>query len=134
MFVHHRLVATLALIATAMAATTASRADSPAPASPPSSLPVEIVAHRGESHDAPENTLAAINLAWQRGVQSVEIDVHLTKDGKLITIHDADTLRVTGGPKRGGQKLIVLEHTADELQSSTWARGSAGLGRASGCR
>jgi glycerophosphoryl diester phosphodiesterase len=46
---------------------------------------VEIVAHRGESHDAPENTLAAINLTWDRGGEACEMDVHLTADGKLIS-------------------------------------------------
>jgi glycerophosphoryl diester phosphodiesterase len=46
-----------------------------------------IIAHRGESHDAPENTLAAIELAWGRGADAVEIDVHLTKDNKVVVIH-----------------------------------------------
>jgi glycerophosphoryl diester phosphodiesterase len=84
---------------------------------------VEIVAHRGESHDAPENTLAAINLTWDRGGEACEMDLHLTSDGKLITIHDKDTLRTTGGPRRGGKKMVVLEHTADELRKldvGTW--------------
>lgn len=39
-----------------------------------------ITAHRGESIDAPENTLASINLAWEREAKSVEIDIQLTKD------------------------------------------------------
>jgi glycerophosphoryl diester phosphodiesterase len=77
---------------------------------------VEFIAHRGESYDAPENTLAAINLGWQRGADGVEMDLHLTADGKLITIHDKDTLRVTGGKDKGGTRLVVLEHTADELR------------------
>src|SRR3954463_12154728 len=53
----------------------------------------EIVAHRGESYDAPENTMASFNLAWERGDSTVETDVHLTKDGKLIISHDPHTLR-----------------------------------------
>jgi glycerophosphoryl diester phosphodiesterase len=52
-----------------------------------------IIAHRGESHDAPENTLAAVCLAWERGDDAVEIDVHLTKDGSIVVIHDDNTLR-----------------------------------------
>jgi glycerophosphoryl diester phosphodiesterase len=52
-----------------------------------------IIAHRGESHDAPENTLAAIRLAWERDDDAVEIDVHLTKDGSIVVIHDDNTLR-----------------------------------------
>jgi glycerophosphoryl diester phosphodiesterase len=53
-----------------------------------------IIAHRGESYDAPENTLAAINLAWKRKVQAVEIDVQLTNDNEIVVIHDKDTLRI----------------------------------------
>jgi len=71
---------------------------------------VPLVAHRGESADAPENTLAAFSLAWQRKVPVVELDVHLTKDGKLICIHDKDTKRTTGVMK------VVKECTAAELQ------------------
>lgn len=57
---------------------------------------VEMVAHRGESADAPENTMAAMRLAWERGVPAIELDVHLTRDGRLILSHDADTKRTTG--------------------------------------
>lgn len=71
---------------------------------------VPLVAHRGESADAPENTLAAINLAWQRKVPVVEFDVHLTKDNRLICVHDKDTKRTTGVMK------VVKESTAAELQ------------------
>ncbi|MFO8028421.1 MAG: glycerophosphodiester phosphodiesterase family protein [Cyclonatronaceae bacterium] len=55
-----------------------------------------LIAHRGESFDAPENTLAAVNLAWERGASAVEVDVHATGDGELAVIHDRDTLRTTG--------------------------------------
>jgi glycerophosphoryl diester phosphodiesterase len=54
---------------------------------------VEIIAHRGASHDAPENTLAAIGLAWEQGADAVEVDVQLSKDGKLVVIHDDNTKR-----------------------------------------
>ena len=53
-----------------------------------------IIAHRGASHDAPENTLAAVRLAWEQGADAVEVDVHLTRDGRLAVIHDSDTERV----------------------------------------
>jgi len=59
-----------------------------------------IIAHRGESHDAPENTHSAINLAWQRNADAVEIDVQMTKDGKIVVIHDKSTLRTGKIPKR----------------------------------
>jgi glycerophosphoryl diester phosphodiesterase len=52
-----------------------------------------IIAHRGESHDAPENTLAAVCLAWERDDDAAEVDVHLTKDGSIVVIHDDNTLR-----------------------------------------
>jgi len=55
-----------------------------------------IIAHRGESYDAPENTYASINIAWERNDDAVEIDVRLTKDEKIVVIHDKTTLR-TGG-------------------------------------
>lgn len=58
--------------------------------------PVEWIAHRGESADAPENTLAAFELAWERGVGAIELDVHLTADGQLAVCHDGNTLRTTG--------------------------------------
>jgi len=54
-----------------------------------------IVAHRGASHDAPENTLAAFRLAWQQGADAIEGDFYLTPDGRIACIHDADTNRVT---------------------------------------
>src|SRR5688572_19132601 len=73
--------------------------------------PPAVVAHRGESHEAPENTMAAYKLAWERGVHA-ETDVHLTKDGKLIICHDADTARLAAGKT----KLIIKDHTADELR------------------
>lgn len=53
---------------------------------------MEIIAHRGASHDAPENTLAAVRLGWEQGADAVEIDVHCSRDGKIVVIHD-NTLR-----------------------------------------
>ncbi|WP_152287736.1 glycerophosphodiester phosphodiesterase family protein [Flavicella marina] len=59
-------------------------------------LDSKIIAHRGASFDAPENTLHAINLAWKQGIKKVEIDVHLTLDNKIIAFHDANTHKLTG--------------------------------------
>ncbi len=56
----------------------------------------EIVAHRGASADAPENTMAAFNLAWRHDADAVECDIHLTKDGRIAVIHDSGTKRVAG--------------------------------------
>jgi glycerophosphoryl diester phosphodiesterase len=71
---------------------------------------MEIIAHRGASAYAPENTMAAINLAWQQQVDGVEIDVHLTRDDRLVAIHD-ETLSRLGGVDRRVDSL-----TFDELQ------------------
>ena len=54
---------------------------------------MKIIAHRGASHDAPENTLAAFRLAWQRGADGVEGDFRLTGDGQVVCIHDNTTRR-----------------------------------------
>lgn len=56
----------------------------------------ELIAHRGASHDAPENTLAAVKLAWERGADAVEIDVRLSRDGRIVLMHDS-TIRRTAG-------------------------------------
>ena len=85
-------------------------------------------------YDAPENTLAAINLTWDRGGEAVEMDVHLTSDGKLITIHDKDTLRVTGGPRTAGRSWSSSSTPPTSCASSTSARGRPRSSRASGCR
>lgn len=54
---------------------------------------MEMIGHRGASHDAPENTLAAIRLAWEQGADAVEVDVHLSRDGQIVVVHDANTRR-----------------------------------------
>lgn len=57
--------------------------------------PPWIVAHRGASQFAPENTLEAFDRAWQLGVDAIECDVHLTSDGIPVCIHDQNTWRMT---------------------------------------
>lgn len=52
-----------------------------------------IVAHRGASFDAPENTLAAFRLAWEQGADGIEGDFYLTKDRQIVCIHDKTTAR-----------------------------------------
>lgn len=55
------------------------------------------IAHRGASYLAPENTLAAVNLAWELGADAVEVDVHLTSDNRVVVSHDNDLKRTSGG-------------------------------------
>lgn len=71
-----------------------------------------LLAHRGLSSKAPENTMAAFKLAREMGIPGIELDVHLTSDGKLAVIHDHNTARVTTG-------------AALEIERSTWKELSA---------
>jgi glycerophosphoryl diester phosphodiesterase len=61
---------------------------------------MEIIAHRGASYDAPENTLPAIKLAWEQGADAVEVDAHLSRDGRVAVIHDYSTGKVAGVKKK----------------------------------
>ena len=76
---------------------------------PMSGAAVEIVAHRGASYDAPENTLPAVELGWEQGADAVEVDIHQTSDGTVVAIHDRDTRRVTG------ELGVVAEMRLDQL-------------------
>lgn len=76
-----------------------------------SAVAVEIVAHRGASFDAPENTLAAEKLAWVQKADVVETDIWLTKDGQLIVSHDKNAKRTTG------RDVVVTEVTQAELRA-----------------
>src|SRR5262245_4017798 len=58
---------------------------------------VEVIAHRGFSGIAPENTLAAIRAALEAGADRVEVDVLVTRDGVPVLLHDADLDRTTNG-------------------------------------
>lgn len=70
-----------------------------------------VVAHRGASGEAPENTLPAFELAWRQGADAIEGDFRLTRDGHVVCIHDADTKRVAGVRKS------VKDSTLTELQA-----------------
>ena len=59
--------------------------------------PVLRVGHRGAKGHAPENTMASFDLAVQMGVHAVETDVHLSKDGEVVIIHDHTVDRTTDG-------------------------------------
>ena len=65
-----------------------------------------IFAHRGASSHAPENTLAAFELAIQQNADGIELDVKLTADGHVVAIHDATVDRTTGA--RGRVKDLPL--------------------------
>ncbi len=71
-----------------------------------------VVAHRGASMQAPENTMEAFRLGVEAGADAIELDVHLTADGQLAVIHD-DTLDRT--TDRTG---AVVERTMDEIREA----------------
>ena len=73
---------------------------------------VDIIAHRGASAYAPENTLAAFSLAADMGAHWFELDCTLTKDGAIIVIHDDTIGRTTGAAG------VVAEMTLAELTRS----------------
>ncbi|EXF44119.1 phosphodiesterase [Pseudomonas sp. BAY1663] len=68
-----------------------------------------IYGHRGAKGEAPENTLASFERCLQHGVRRCELDLHLSRDGELMVIHDPTLKRTTG--RRGK----VAEHDAAEL-------------------
>ncbi|MET0262885.1 MAG: glycerophosphodiester phosphodiesterase family protein [Rariglobus sp.] len=71
------------------------------------SFATEIVAHRGASQLAPENTLAAFKLAWEQGADACEMDLRLSSDGEIVVIHDQDTRRTTGVSSVVAQTSLV---------------------------
>ncbi len=68
-----------------------------------------LIAHRGASGYAPENTMASFRLALEMGAKAVEFDVHQTRDHELVVLHDEDLKRV------GRKKARVRDLTREEL-------------------
>jgi glycerophosphoryl diester phosphodiesterase len=78
---------------------------------------VDIVAHRGASYDAPENTMAATRLAWKQNADAVETDIYLSKDGKVVVSHDKT------GKRTAGRDVAFAEITQAEartLDAGSW--------------
>ena len=69
-----------------------------------------VVGHRGASGYAPENTQVSFELALEQGADVVELDVHLSRDGEVVVIHDERLERTTDG------QGFVAEHTLAELR------------------
>ena len=77
-----------------------------------------IYGHRGAKGEAPENTLVSFEQCLQHGVRRCELDLHLSRDGELMVIHDPTLKRTTG--RRGK----VVQHDADELANyDAWEGG-----------
>jgi glycerophosphoryl diester phosphodiesterase len=79
--------------------------------------PVLRVGHRGAKGHAPENTFASFQLAVEMGVSAVETDVHLSKDGEVVLIHDHSVDRTTDG--RGFVKDLTLRDLK-QLDAGNW--------------
>lgn len=69
------------------------------------------LAHRGASARAPENTLEAYRLAVESGIGGLELDVHMTRDGGIVVMHDDDVGRCTDGAG------LIREKSLDEVKS-----------------
>jgi glycerophosphoryl diester phosphodiesterase len=82
-----------------------------------------IGAHRGASGQAPENTIAAFDLAMEQGAELIECDVHLTADGCLVVHHDFNLARTTGRAAEIGQLTLgeVQQLDAGSWRGARWA-------------
>lgn len=74
-------------------------------------MSTEVIAHRGSSQEAPENTMAAFKKAWKEEADALEIDVRRSRDGYPVVIHDA-TLWRTGS----GREWKVAQKTLEQLK------------------
>lgn len=72
-----------------------------------------IIAHRGSSFVAPENTVAAANLAWQQNADAVELDIYLSKDNRVVVMHDSNTKRTTGQDYKIAETSSEILRTLD---------------------
>ena len=83
-------------------------------------MATKIWAHRGASGYAPENTIAAFKLAVEQGADGVELDVHMSSDGKLMVCHDETVDRTSNGTGR------IVDMTCQELKTLDFSNGIAG--------
>jgi glycerophosphoryl diester phosphodiesterase len=77
------------------------------------SAPVEVIAHRGANREAPENTLPAFQRALEIGVQGIELDVHLTRDGMPVVHHDPQL----PDKMSDGSRLLIASLEMSELRN-----------------
>jgi glycerophosphoryl diester phosphodiesterase len=89
--------------------------------------PFYIIAHRGASAYAPENTMAAFKLAEEMGIPRVETDVGFTKDHHLILFHDKSLDRTTNGS--GSSENLTLAELK-QLDAGSWGRNPTPEGSA----
>lgn len=102
----------------------------------------QIIAHRGASREAPENTMSAFELAVEQGAHAIEMDIHISKDRELVVCHDPTVNRTTNGtgrisqmtwrqlkqldagswfsPRFQGEPLPMLEQVVEQLPQQLW--------------
>ena len=80
-----------------------------------------LIAHRGESVDAPENTLPAYQTAVERGF-GFECDIYLAKDKRLFTFHDKTLKRTTAGVNTNACTAVDWEGTVSKLNVGGWGK------------
>ncbi|MFJ8199129.1 glycerophosphodiester phosphodiesterase [Streptomyces sp. NPDC096152] len=88
--------------------------------------PIQVVAHRGASEDAPEHTLAAYKKAIEDGADALECDVRLTADGHLVCVHDRRVNRTSNG--RGAVSALELADLT-ALDFGSWPARASRRGR-----
>ena len=79
-----------------------------------------VIAHRGASADAPENTIAAFELGLEQGADGLELDVHLSADGHPVVIHDFTLERTTDG---AGPVSALRVQQLKRLDAGGWRAG-----------
>lgn len=81
---------------------------------------VLVIAHRGCVGEAPEVSVASIHACASKGIDGIELDIRKSRDGGLVSIHDATLERTTNGTGK------VADHTAEELRNLRLRRGNGG--------
>lgn len=71
---------------------------------------MKIIAHRGYSEKAPENSISAFKEAFKVNSDGIELDIHLTKDNKIVVMHDENTKRTSN------RELLISESSLRELK------------------
>ncbi len=87
------------------------------------------IAHRGARSLAPENTMAAIEKAWEIGAHGIEVDIRVTLDGALIVMHDQSLARTTDIRRRWPERLHDPVSSfrlaeVEQLDAGSWYIGS----------
>ena len=77
----------------------------------------KVIGHKGAAGYAPENTLASLQVALDMGVDMIEVDVHMTKDGEVVLFHDEDVSRTTNGTGKIHEMTLA---EVKELDAGSW--------------